>query len=274
MVKFNLFLTAKCNWSCEYCFRGDSNVMKTIDPKTNDRILKYAPVIASLTDNVFFTGGEMGTVKPSILDFLFETFKEHTIRLATNGAWFKTPSFKKYKDRDDLHILYHCVENLTDEIEYETVDVPRVKWDFVVTEDNWRDMKIILEKYPHITFYPIFDIRKSTCLSASFYKQVYDFMSQYDNIPDQIKQATKSMGTGDAEWTNDILTAKPYRYRVDFNANKITTCCIPEVGIPITKENLTAVANRKVDLPVDDKICSYCVVRWMNKSDDIKNPIV
>jgi organic radical activating enzyme len=275
VVKFNLFLTARCNWSCDYCFRNDTSVMRKINPETNDRIIQFAPTIAKLTDNVLFTGGELGTIKPSILDFLFTTFKGKKIRVATNGTWFKTPSYKKFKDMDGVYILYHCVQNLKDKIEYDDLyDNEKVKYDFVVTEDNYTDIPYILETYPHITFYPILDLRKSKMPTYEFYQSVYKILQPYKNVPYQIKQAAKVMGGDDKSWIDDCIKIKPFRYRVDFNAGLITSCCLPEVGVQLTEKNVKEVSKKKINLPVDDRVCSYCVVRWLNKTEDIANPVI
>jgi organic radical activating enzyme len=273
MVKFNLFLTARCNWDCDYCFRQDSTVMDKIDPLTEERIFSFAPTIASLTNNVLFTGGEIGTIPHKTLDFLFKTFKGKTIRVATNGTWFKTPSFKKYKDQEGVFVLYHCVKNLTDEIEYENLSSSNIKYDFVITEDNWTEVASLLSRYPNILFYPIFDLRKSRHPSREFYRNVYFLLKPFDNVPEQVKQSAKVMGGDDIAWVDECIKAKPLRYRVDFNSSKITSCCLPEVGIDLTEKNLKEVANGKIMLPVDNRICSYCVIRWLNKSDDITTKI-
>ena len=272
MVNFKLILTAKCNWSCDYCFRKFDNPITTKDDakEINERIIKYSPLISTLTDNVLFTGGEPGTVKPSILEFLFDIFKEMRIfRFATNGSWFKTPSFTKYKDIENFHILYHCVQDLTKEIEYHAPDVKSVKHTFVIIEDNLHQVSKFLSRYPNITFFPLYDLRKRSLPSKKFYNELYEILKPFDNIPDNFKIAAKTMGGEDQTWKQECIKKKPLRYRIDFVKNEITTCCVPQVGIELNEENLIRVASGDHSLPIDDNVCNFCVVRWVNQSDEI-----
>ena len=72
-INLKFFLTSKCNWNCEYCFRTDFNIK--YDSETNNRILKYIPIISKMTDDIMLTGGEIGLIDPDILEFIFHTFK-------------------------------------------------------------------------------------------------------------------------------------------------------------------------------------------------------
>lgn len=273
-INFNLFLTSKCNWGCNYCFRTEFDIRANDDSETNNRILKYVPIISKMTDDILLTGGEIGLVSPDILDFIFNMFKKSTIRIATNGTWFETESYQKYKFNKNIMILYHTVENLFDDIKYEKIeDNINIKYNFVVTGKNYQDVPQLLSRYPNITFYPITDLRKKEILPQTFYKKVYDLIHQFDNVPHQIKQAIKVMGGDDKYWIDECIKIKPYRIRIDFNSNKITSCCVPTVGEPISKKSLEQLSTRKLQFPVDNKICTYCVVRLLNKSRDITLPI-
>ena len=268
MIKLKLFITAKCNWRCSYCFRQDWPL--EVNPKSDELIYKFLPKICEISDDIFLTGGEIGTMKPSTLEFIFESIKDKMkiIRVATNGSWFKTPSYKKYGNLPNLRILHHCVQDLSDEIQYPIVE--NGIHDFVITEDNWTEVEGFLKRYPDITFYPLFDIRKSRKLSMDFYAKMYEILKDFDNIPDDVKKSTKIMSEPDTGWFQECLDIKPLRHRVDFNAGKITTCCLPaSEGIELSNENLDLLNNKAITLPVDERVCNYCVIRWLNNNESI-----
>ena len=83
------------------------------------------------------------------------------------------------------------------------------------------------------------------------------------------------MSGNDTDWVEGCIKKKPLRYRIDFVKDEITTCCVPQVGIKLNEDNLINVATKQVDLPLDERVCNFCVVRWLNKSEtgDISDPI-
>jgi len=266
--KFKLILTEKCNWDCEYCFRKEY-------PKSNsdntELIYEIVPYLASLSEDIYFTGGEVGLLDEDLLDFLFYHFQHCKIRLATNGTWFKTKSYQKYKDLD-LSILYHSVMNLDDDIEF--LDIPKAKYNFVIYENNIDKVSGFLERYKNIIFYPLLDLRKKVRLDRKIYKEIYNILINFDNIPKQISEAVKLMYSDDEKWKGECIKNKPLRISVNFPHNLISSCCRLDVGIEISKNNITKIINDDVQLPIDSNVCNFCATRYLTNSREITDGVL
>lgn len=87
MKYLTCFLTEKCSNRCSYCDIGKMKNRKSPDKNIID---KYIPIInSSPWERVNLTGGEIGTLDPNILRFLFEELGSKKIKINTNGLFLK-----------------------------------------------------------------------------------------------------------------------------------------------------------------------------------------
>jgi organic radical activating enzyme len=111
--------------------------------------------VESLPDNcdVAITGGEPGTLKRDVMEWLLKRLKEKGcfINVNTNGTFFK-------KHKDLCHIpdsfLYHCSEHLEDDEVWipEYVDIAKIDFQLVLTDETMNRLEYYVNKYPNIKF--------------------------------------------------------------------------------------------------------------------------
>ena len=143
---YEIQLTNKCNWNCDYCL-VDVHNMKDIPFST---VINY---VKSLPDNaeVTLSGGEPGTLHEDEIKELFEVLqsKNCSIDLLTNGLFLK--KYPEYFEKVD-YTLYHCVEYLTDDIQFPNLDQSKVAYVLVIKNDDWDNLSKFMDKYKHIKF--------------------------------------------------------------------------------------------------------------------------
>jgi organic radical activating enzyme len=145
---YTLYVTYRCNWFCNYCSEDTHN---RPDVEVEDLRKK----VEALPDgcDVAITGGEPGTLKRDVMEWLLTRLKEKGcfINVNTNGTFFK-----KHKDLCNIpdSYLYHCSEHLEDEEIWipEWVDQTKIDFQLVITDDTMHRLSYYVDKYPTIKF--------------------------------------------------------------------------------------------------------------------------
>jgi len=145
---YTLYVTYKCNWFCNYCSEDTHNRNNI----TFDEIKQKVSAIPAGSD-VAITGGEPGTLKKDVMFWILSELKDKGcfVNINTNGTFFK-------KHKDLCHIpdsyLYHCSEHLEDDEIYipEFVDLSKISFQLVITDDTMDRLGYYVDKYPNIKF--------------------------------------------------------------------------------------------------------------------------
>ncbi len=137
---YELFLTYKCNWDCEYCVVDTHN-----QPKIQDAALLEE--VDNIPDGsiVKFMGGEPGMIEKSLLLVVMKKLKDKNCQLEidTNGLFLeKYPEYTEHF----LNVLYHCSENLEDDVLY--YPYPNIEYQITVTDNNHHNLEEFLKRNP------------------------------------------------------------------------------------------------------------------------------
>ena len=145
MKEYELVITYKCNWFCDYC-AVDTHNQK--EPNISNKI-----DLIEDGSNVTLSGGELGLLKEDKLLKIIKILLNKNCNLAinTNGLFIKVhPKLFKYFE----YILYHCSENLN------IIDIPidllpneiKHKTDYllVLTDNNIDNLDSFLKRYPYV----------------------------------------------------------------------------------------------------------------------------
>ena len=142
MNNYCLTTTWECNWDCPYCI-VDTHSQKQI---TIEQIKQKLKLIKPKS-TVSLSGGEPGMLKEDNLKFIIDELlkKECEITVNTNGLFFK--KYHKF-DKYIQSYLYHCTENIDNDIIIpEKIDLNKIDFMIVVTDNNMTNLKSFLEKY-------------------------------------------------------------------------------------------------------------------------------
>ena len=147
-MKVTLFLTEQCNRNCQYCDIGTS---KQRNKPALYYIKKFIPLIAK-NDNITqiaLSGGEIGLLNETTLDFIFENLKNKLLHVNTNGTFIRKGYYKKYKQYIN-EIMFHPIS----EIDKEIKEIPPfpVVYHFPVHKLNIHLLAKFLDKYSFIEF--------------------------------------------------------------------------------------------------------------------------
>lgn len=169
---YELLLTYKCNWFCDYCLIDTHN-----QPRLPfEKVLKEAHRIPPNSE-VTLTGGEPGLLSKSKLRQVIDILKakDCDIDILTNGVLFKKHWDLVYEFGE---VIYHCVEYLGEDIEYPDLDQSVVTYILVIGDENLRDGSIInmIEKYPHIKFLLLPDVRPQRKINLNLFM---NFMKEH-----------------------------------------------------------------------------------------------
>jgi organic radical activating enzyme len=145
--EIEIVVTWVCQWHCDYCCVDTHNRPRLTMEDVKSKLDKVIPGY-----NVTLSGGEVGTMKRSDIEFIINELKAKDCKLSinTNGLFIK-------RYRDLLHhfeyILYHCSENL--DIEDEIIIDPELDLQYllIVTDLNFHKLEAFLNKYPDIEFH-------------------------------------------------------------------------------------------------------------------------
>ena len=144
---YEINLTYKCNWFCNYC-AVDTHNKKNITKKI---ILNNLKRIQN-NSLVSFSGGEVGLLPKEVILFIIKYLlkKNCYLSLNTNGLFIKKyPELLKFfKDE----ILYHCSPDLKTPIELPNLNIKNIIYLIVVDNENFKYLKTFLFKYPNIKF--------------------------------------------------------------------------------------------------------------------------
>jgi len=146
-MKLTLFLTEQCNRKCKYCDIG--NLKKRNKPPLI-YLKKYLPIIRdkSSIDKVVLTGGEIGLLSETILDYIFEILQTKNIHVNTNGLFIQR-YYKKYKEYINT-IMCHPVSEINEE--FNPYDIKNINYHFPVHKQNIYLLDDFLNRYKDITF--------------------------------------------------------------------------------------------------------------------------
>jgi len=145
--EIELVVTWTCNWFCEYCCVDTHNRPELTMEEVKKKLDKVIPGY-----NVTLSGGEVGSMKRSEIEFILDELESKGCRpsINTNGLFIK-----RYRDllpRFDT-ILYHCSENL--DIDDRIIIDPALNLEYllIVTDNNFHKLDAFLNKYPEIEFH-------------------------------------------------------------------------------------------------------------------------
>ena len=144
--EIELVVTWVCNWFCEYCCVDTHNRPKMTMEDVKVKLDKIIPGY-----NVTLSGGEVGSMKRSDIEFILNDLESKGCRpsINTNGLFIK-----RYRDllpRFDT-ILYHCSEDIN--LEADMIIDPELNLEYllIVTDNNFDRLGPFLDKYPDIQF--------------------------------------------------------------------------------------------------------------------------
>jgi organic radical activating enzyme len=170
-----LIITYECNWNCPYCI---------ID--THKRIINKEQVLKNINtieDNSIITisGGEPGTQTLEFLEYLFSIlFKKNcTLELTTNGLFLKKYPhlYNKFES-----ILYHCSENLNNNIiKFQDPD-NKIQYQLIITNENYIRLEEFINKNIDITFQLQADVKLNKLIGIKIwnkYKNIITPKSKY-----------------------------------------------------------------------------------------------
>jgi organic radical activating enzyme len=169
-MDYPLKVTNKCNWHCDYCV---TNIHQEPEIKYK-KVLEEAKTIPE-GSKVSFGFGEPGMLPRRHLLELIEVCKQRNCKLVllTNGLVFKkNPDLVEQFD----FVRYHCVEYLTDDIEFPDLDQSRVDYNIVVTEETVKNGQALefINKYPHIKFLVSPDCRRTRVMNLPLFMRFYN----------------------------------------------------------------------------------------------------
>lgn len=182
---FSLFLTEKCDKICYYCdIPYNENKLST-----NKKLLfKYLPILEKEGnfERYTLTGGEPGLVDDEIFEFIFKTIntKKHPIKINTNGKFFTTGLYDKYKEHIN-EVGYHPIINPSDEIPIKYIDKKTILY-IPFHRKNMHEIKPLLLKYPNILFNPIPYICKKSFGNKDYildYKHIIEVYKTIKDLP-------------------------------------------------------------------------------------------
>jgi organic radical activating enzyme len=165
-----LAVTNKCNWDCGYCI---SNIHKSGSISYTD-VLVEAKSIAE-GSRVSFGFGEPGMLPRRHLIELINVCKKKNceIVLLTNGLIFKkNPDLVERFD----FVRYHCVESLTDDIEFDSLDQTKIDYNIIVTNETIENglAEAFLNKYPHIKFLVTPDSSRTRMMNLPLFMRFFN----------------------------------------------------------------------------------------------------
>ena len=144
--EIELIVTWVCNWHCEYCCVDTHNRPVLTMEEVKNKLEQVTPGY-----NVTLSGGEVGSMKRSDIEYIIKELKSKdcTLHINTNGLFIK-----RYKDlcHNFDTILYHCSEdiNVDDDIIIDS-DL-KIEYLLIVTDNNFNRVGPFLDKYPSIQF--------------------------------------------------------------------------------------------------------------------------
>ena len=145
--EIELVVTWVCNWHCDYCCVDTHNRPKLTMDEVKAKLDKVIPGY-----NVTLSGGEVGSMKRSDIEYILDELEKKGCRpsINTNGLFIK-----RYRDllpRFDT-ILYHCSENL--DLEEEIIIDPELNLQYllIVTDTNFDKLEAFINRYPDIEFH-------------------------------------------------------------------------------------------------------------------------
>lgn len=271
-MKLTLFLTEQCNRKCKYC---DIGISKTRNKPSLYYIRKYCEIIAKMgeIDTVVFTGGEVGLMSQSILDFLFETLRDKHIHVNTNGTFIKKGYYKKYhKYIND--IMYHPVSEINQDIE--CFPLFPVKYHFPVHKKNIHLLSDFLDKNSILVkdFNPSpYDMKYETDdfkLNLEDFQKIFDIIHNRRNVSDySIKVFKKIIRYWDKKEDYRKVCRKTfYDFSIDFINLKIKKCCCSHSlssSVDLNEENLRNLKDLKFN---KSPVCDSCfhfihkIIQW------------
>jgi organic radical activating enzyme len=144
--EIEIVVTWTCQWHCDYCCVDTHNRPNLTMDEVKVKLDKVIPGY-----NVTLSGGEVGTMKRTDIQYIIDELKAKDCKLSinTNGLFIK-------RYRDLLHhfeyILYHCSEDL--DLDDEIIIDPELELHYllIVTDNNYHKLDAFLAKYPDINF--------------------------------------------------------------------------------------------------------------------------
>lgn len=180
--------TFQCNWNCNYCaarykryqnckMKSDDEIVEIVSEKINNH-----------EGRISLTGGEPGLMSSYFYDSLFKKLNKK-VNVNTNGMWFKRGYYEKYSFYVDS-IIYHCVKELTNNIEhwkycYHDDVYPVV----VIHSKNIKYIKGFLQRYPNFKI--------GLRLSINLAKNEYDL--SLENLK-QLVEELKGLNNYNIDW--------------------------------------------------------------------------
>lgn len=148
-MRYSLNVTYDCNWHCSYCIIETHKQPK----RTLSDVLKNLKSIPRGA-GVSLSGGEPGLMNEEDVRLILWNLdgKDCPVDLLTNGLFLKRYGHIKPIMEKIGTIHYHCVENLTDNIEFPDLDQNFVDYQIIINNENHNHLETFLDKYSHIQF--------------------------------------------------------------------------------------------------------------------------
>ncbi len=261
-MKLTLFLTEQCNRKCKYC---DIGVSKKRYKSGLIHIKKYCEIISDMKeiDTVVLTGGEIGLMSETILDFIFETLKDKHIHINTNGTFIKKGYYKKYKEYIN-EVMYHPVSEIDQDIEL--FPLFPVKYHFPVHKKNIHLLSDFLDKNSILVkeFDPSpYDMKyENDVFKLDFkdFKKIYDIICNKRNVSDySIRVFKKIIRLWEKQDSYREQCRKEFNdFSIDLVQLKINKCVCSHTlssSVDLTPENLMNLKNLKFE---KSAVCDNC----------------
>ena len=106
-------------------------------------------VVLTKGNDIILSGGEFALLDVNMIDYIFKSFKDRAVSVATNGLFFTKGYHKKYAGQFDK-IYYHCVEELGQTIKYP--NMKDIIYILLIHHKNISKLKDMFDMYPDIKF--------------------------------------------------------------------------------------------------------------------------
>lgn len=140
MQKFEIILTFKCNWFCDYCAVNTHN-----NNITSEEVIKKLNNVPENSE-VTISGGEVGLLDEDLIVAYLKILNDKNclINLNTNGLFIK-----RYKHLIEIFnkINYHCSENLSADDKILEISHKNVDYILIVNDINIKNLNTFLLKH-------------------------------------------------------------------------------------------------------------------------------
>jgi len=182
-MNYELSVTFKCNWNCDYCI----SYTHAQPEKTFETVLEEINNLPDSIKSVTISGGEPGILSKDRLSIIIDNLKEKNLKidLMTNGLFFENhPEF--IQDIDE--IFYHVVEDLSTKKDFklysDIMNKDNRYYILVAINESFEDIQYYIDNYPELDFLILGDYRGESMI------KIKEFLKFINYNKDRINKRT------------------------------------------------------------------------------------